>query len=315
MAAWEQRIKDALRVLRDLGMPPAQVNRRSALCLLALLNLRPSRGWGKIERPLRGITPIMDWCRQHYRTSYAPNTRETFRRQTMHQFVQAGIAVYNPDNPNRPVNSPHAVYQAEANLCKVLRLYHRAGYRKTLAAYLRERQTLAARYAGEREMQRVPVQLSAGRTLRLSAGQHSQLTKNVVEQFASRFAPGAKLVYVGDTAKKWAYFEEELLLSLGVKVDDHGKMPDVVFYWPEKNWLFLVESVTSHGPVDSKRHRELANLFAAAKAGLVYVSTFPNRRVMNRFLENISWETEVWVADAPTHLIHFNGPNFMGPRP
>ncbi len=314
MAALEQKVRDALRLLKDLGMPPGQVNRRSALCLLALLDLRPNRGWGEIERPLMGITPIMDWCKRHYKTSYAPNTRETFRRQTMHQFVQAGIAVYNPDKPDRPVNSPHAVYQADVNLWEVLRLYPRPSYRRGLVAYLRERQTLAARYAGARDMQRIPVQVSRGQTFRLSAGQHSQLIKEVVEQFAPRFVPGARLVYVGDTAKKWAYFEEELLLSLGVKVDDHGKMPDVVLYWPDKNWLFLVESVTSHGPVDAKRHHELAVLFAAATAGLVYVSAFPNRRVMNRFLENISWETEVWVSDTPTHLIHFNGPSFMGPR-
>ena len=49
----------------------------------------------------------MSWVREHYGKEYAPNTRETFRRETMHQFVQAGIVQRNPDKPDRPVNSPH----------------------------------------------------------------------------------------------------------------------------------------------------------------------------------------------------------------
>ena len=90
-------------------------------------------------------------------------------------------------------------------------------------------------------------------------------------------------------------------------------MPDVVLYFPDKDWLLLVESVTSHGPVDSKRHEELSALFAAAKPGLVYVTAFPDRATMGKYLSDISWETEVWVAEAPTHMIHFNGERFLGP--
>jgi hypothetical protein len=104
-----------------------------------------------------------------------------------------------------------------------------------------------------------------------------------------------------------------LLANLGVDVDSHGKMPDVVFYFVEKNWLLLIESVTSHGPVNGKRHAELAKLFVGSTAGLVYVTAFPNRSTMARYVGEIAWETEVWVADAPSHLIHFNGVRFLGP--
>ena len=90
-------------------------------------------------------------------------------------------------------------------------------------------------------------------------------------------------------------------------------MPDVVLDYPEREWLVLVESVTSHGPVDGKRHEELARLFAKSKAGLVYVTAFPSRVIMARYLGKIAWETEVWCADAPSHLIHFNGERFLGP--
>ncbi|EPO6910539.1 BsuBI/PstI family type II restriction endonuclease [Escherichia coli] len=135
----------------------------------------------------------------------------------------------------------------------------------------------------------------------------------IIEDFAPRFAPGSVLVYAGDTGEKWGYFDAPLLAGLGVDVDSHGKMPDVVLHFTAKNWLLLVESVTSHGPVDGKRHAELARLFAGSTAGLVYVTAFPNRSIMGRYLGEIAWETEVWVADAPSHLIHFNGVRFLGP--
>ena len=118
---------------------------------------------------------------------------------------------------------------------------------------------------------------------------------------------------IGDTGDKVGYFQKERLAMLGVTVDRHGKMPDVVLYFGKKDWLLLVESVTSHGPVDSKRHNELATLFKSANPGLVYVTAFPDRGIMGRYLSEVSWETEVWCADAPTHLIHFNGKRFLGP--
>ncbi len=147
----------------------------------------------------------------------------------------------------------------------------------------------------------------------LSPGKHSRLIKSVIEAFAPRFIPGATLLYAGDTGDKMGYFERDRMRSLGIDIDRHGKMPDAVFYQPERNWLILVEAVTSHGPVDGKRHQELTRLFGTAAAGLVHVTAFPSRSVMARYVGIIAWETEVWLADAPDHLIHFNGTRFLGP--
>lgn len=155
--------------------------------------------------------------------------------------------------------------------------------------------------------------IAPGKKINLSPGEHSELIRAIVEDFGPRFAPGSVLVYAGDTGDKWGYFDAALLASLGVDVDSHGKMPDVALHFVEKNWLLLIECVTSHGPVDGKRHAELAKLFAGSTAGLVYVTAFPNRSFMSRYLGEIAWETEVWVADAPSHLIHFNGERFLGP--
>jgi hypothetical protein len=256
----------------------------------------------------------MGFSRAHYKKKYAPNTRETFRRQTVHQFVAAGIALYNPDEPERPVNSPHAVYQIEPELLKLLKTYGTSSWETGVETYLSTRETLAQKYAKARTMTRIPVHTPDGKEVLLSGGMHSSLIKSVIEEFASRFVPGAVLVYAGDTGTKWGQFDKGLLSKLGVSVDVHGKMPDVVLYHPEKNWLVLIEAVTSHGPVDGKRHAELATLFEHSSAGLVYVTAFPSRTVMTRYLGDIAWETEVWVSEAPTHLIHFNGARFLGPH-
>ncbi|EFI4670572.1 restriction endonuclease [Escherichia coli] len=306
-------IEAAQQIIASLGLPRAQQNERSALCLLALLNLTPGKAWADAENPLVGITPIMNWVREHYGKVYAPNTRETFRRQSMHQFCAAGVALYNPDKPDRPVNSPKAVYQIEPAALSMLRTFGSPAWHDSLATYLAERETLVTRYAKEREQNRIPVEIAAGQQITLSPGEHSELIRAIIEDFAPRFAPGSVLVYAGDTGEKWGYFDAPLLAGLGVDVDSHGKMPDVVLHFTAKNWLLLVESVTSHGPVDGKRHAELARLFAGSTAGLIYVTAFPNRSIMGRYLGEIAWETEVWVADAPSHLIHFNGVRFLGP--
>lgn len=309
----DPHIDDAHKILISLGLPRAQQNERSALCLLALLDLRPDRKWARAQNPLIGITPIMDWIRDHYKKTYAPNTRETVRRQTMHQFVDAGIALYNPDKPDRPVNSPAAVYQIEPSALALLRSFDTKAWHKKLTDYLAKRQTLAAKYAHERKQNLIPVKIAPGKEITLSPGEHSELIRAIIEGFGARFVPGGVLVYAGDTGEKWGYFDAALLSKLGVSVDAHGKMPDVVLHCPERNWLLLVESVTSHGPVDGKRHMELAKLFSNSTAGLVYVTAFPSRAVMSRYLGDIAWETEVWCADAPSHLIHFNGERFLGP--
>jgi hypothetical protein len=309
----EEHLKAAGDVLISLGLPRAQQNERSALTLLALLNLTPAKRWADAENPMIGITPIMDWMAKHYQKVYAPNTRETVRRQSIHQFLDAGIIVHNPDDPKRPPNSKDNVYQIADTALALIRTFGTPQWHENLATFLTGQQTLIEKYAHERQQHRVPVTLADGKTLSLVPGDHSELIKAIIEDFGERYVPGGQLIYVGDTGDKWGYFDAVLLTSLGVTINSHGKMPDVVLYYPERNWLLLIESVTSHGPVDGKRHAELAKLFASSTAGLVYVTAFPTRTLMSKYLGEIAWETEVWVSDAPSHLIHFNGERFLGP--
>jgi len=255
MATKTKRIKEALSILADLDMPRTQQNERSALCLLALVNLPHNKRWSGASNPLIGITPIMDWARDHYDKEYAPNTRETVRRQTMHQFVDAGIALYNPDEPSRAVNSPKAVYQIEPTCLALLRSFGSDEYSLKLKGYMAAREGLATKYAKHREMEMVPIRLKDEQFVALSPGAHSVLIREIWEQFGPRYVPDGQLVYIGDTGDKWGYFDETLLKSLGVAVDNHGKMPDAVIYYREKNWLVLAKQPAPVEDIEQTREQ------------------------------------------------------------
>ena len=309
----KRRIAEAQKILRSLGFPSQQLNERSALTLLSLLDLKPEDTWETAKDPLMGITPMMDFFAEHYGKKYKPNTRETVRRQTVHQFVQAGLAVLNPDDAARPTTSPETVYQIEPSALKLLRGFGAPVWNASLKQYLATVKTLQKIYARERDMQRIPVKLANGQKIKLSPGGHNLLVQKILEDFCQFFTPGCRPVYVGDTEDKWALFDKAALKYLGVEIGKHSKMPDVVVHYVEKNWLVLIEAVTSHGPVDAKRRLELKKLFKGSKADPVYVTAFLDRHSMVKYLASISWETEVWVAESPTHLIHFNGERFLGP--
>jgi adenine-specific DNA-methyltransferase len=309
----KKKIDDALKILKALGLPRSQQNERSALTLLSLLDLQPTMKWSDASAPLMGITPMMEFFAKYYGKEYAPNSRETVRRQTVHQFLEAGVIVQNPDKPDRPTNSGDTVYQIESRLLKLLKTWDSKIWERGIKTYLSSVETLKERYAQERTMKRIPVRIAKGKTVTLSPGGQNVLVARIIDDFCARFTPGGRLAYVGDTEDKFAHIDSDLLRSLGVAIESHGKMPDIVVYHDEKNWLVLVEAVTTHGPVNPKRRNELKSLFKGCTAGLVFVTAFLDRRSMLRYLDEISWETEVWVAESPSHLIHFDGERFLGP--
>ena len=308
-----KRIGEARDILKSLGMPAAQSNDRSALTLLALVDVKPRTSWRAASAPLRGITPIMEFIGEHYGKQYAPNTRETIRRHTIHQFLAAGLVERNPDAPSRPVNSPQTVYRATTGLVALLQAYKTDGWDEALDAWRASTPSLLETWGREREMRRIPVTLPSGEEVTLSPGGQNSLIRAIVEEFCSRFVPGGQVLYVGDAEEKFAIWDERALESVAVRPDPHGKMPDVIVRDASRDWLIVVEAVTSHGPVDSKRRQELAEIFRETTLGVLYVSAFASRAALSEFISDISWETDVWLEDSPTHLIHFDGERFLGP--
>lgn len=307
-----KRIQEALEILQALGMPEAQQNERSALCLLALANIAENTPWASAAKPALGVTPIMQWVGTKYGKPYAPNTREAFRRETLHQFVSGGIAAYNPDAPDRPTNSRHANYQLIEETRALIATYGTPAWPQALARWKASRETLVEQYARPRDLEMVPLRFQ-GMEMQLSPGQHSGLMEQIVSEFGPRFAPGADVLYLGDTGARQDFFDEAAFAKLGLQFAQGDKMPDVVLHSAGTGRLFLIEAVTSHGPIDPKRQGELLGLFGNCGAALVFVTAFPDKALMARHIASLAWETEVWVAGEPDHMIHLNGTRFLSP--
>lgn len=307
-----KRVKEALEVLIAVGIPREQQNERSALTLLAFADIRPRTTWKTAKTPLRRITEMMDWMRDHYEVRYAPNTRETIRRQTVHQFVQHGLLIENPDKPDRPINSPNWCYQLSPEALKLLQTVGSPTFKKQIQQF-RKNPAANALQARHRNLPRECVRMPDGAVIELSAGGQNTLIRAIVEEFAPRFVRSPKILLLGDAANKEIISDESTMASLGVVLPQRGKVPDVLIHDTQRDWLIIIEAVTSHGPVDQKRKNELNHLFAKSRPGLVFVSAFPDRKTFTKFHAAIAWETEVWIADAPDHMIHFNGERFLGP--
>lgn len=308
-------ISDAQKILAALGMPSAQQNEIAALTLLALCNLKPNDSWQSAQRQSTTVSKgIMAFIHDAYGRAYAPNTRETFRRQVLHQFVQGRIADYNPDNPSLPTNSPRAHYAISEAALKVIRTYGTDAWNDAVEKFKSTYGSLMALYQSSRQATGIALTLADGSTLILSPGEHNQLQAQVIEQFAPQFASGSILLYLGDTADKDLYVATEQLIKLGIPVTEHDKLPDIILYLSSQNWIYLIEVVTSHGPMTPKRTVELNEMLRNCTAGKIFVTAFPSFTEFRKHMRNIAWETEVWIAEEPEHLIHFNGDRFLGPR-
>ncbi|MBP6863908.1 MAG: hypothetical protein KBC32_01425 [Candidatus Didemnitutus sp.] len=315
LSARKRRIKEAIAALTDLQFGPRQRNETAAHTLLALLDLAPTAQWSAAQAPLRGVTPIIEFVAANYGVRYAPNTRETIRDDAVKFFVESGLLLRNPDNPTRPTNSGKTVYQIEAHALELFRSHGTKTWGPKLATYLRSRASLRDELQRRRAALRVPVKLPNGDSVTLSPGGQNPLIKAIIEDFCAIFTPGGRVLYIGDTENKFSLLDANAFKALGLSLSPAAKIPDVIVHHTAKNWLLLIEAVTSAGPVDGKRRKELKELFAGSSAGLVFVTAFESRRSMQAFVSQIAWESEVWIAEDSEHLIHFNGERFLGPYP
>lgn len=306
--------KNARKILGALGLPPAQQNEISSLTLLALCGLGRRDSWTRATRSSLTISKgIMKFIQERHGRRYAPNTRETFRRQVLHQFIQAHLVDYNPDEPDLPTNSPRAHYAISDAALEAIRSFGTRNWENAAESFTKSKGALVEIYRKRRKGRMTPVHLPDGRSLALSPGKHNVVQAAVIEQFAPRFVPGAEVLYLGDTEKKHLFIDSDKLRELGIPITEHDKLPDVVLFQKDKNRVFLVEAVTSHGPMTPKRVEELCRMLAASSTRAVFVSAFPDFAEFRRHIRSIAWETEVWIAEIPDHLIHFNGERFLGP--
>ena len=301
------KIEKVRKLLEDLGLPKPQRKDSCVLALLSLANVGKRTSWTDATNEWHRIHDILQFIEEKYKIKYAENTRETIRKDGLHHYVNAALVErYAP-----ATNSPKYSYRLTDEFLEVLQ--NIAGSKKALKSFKENHQSLIEIYASKKEMEKMPVRIN-GVDFSFSAGEHNELQKAIIEEFAPRFAPNSECLYVGDTTQKDLVKKVERLEGLGFTITLHDKMPDVVLYRPDKDWLFFIEAFTSRGPMDPKRIMEIAEMTKNVKAGKIYVTAFLDFKTYKTHSQELAWETEVWIAEMPEHMIHLNGDKFLGPR-
>ncbi|SDK44976.1 BsuBI/PstI restriction endonuclease C-terminus [Sarcina sp. DSM 11001] len=303
------KMDEARQFLADVGMPKAQQSDICCLSLLAMAGITAKSDWKKATNEWIRIHDIIVFSNEYYGMAYAENTRETFRKQAMHHFRNAALIEDN----GKATNSPNYRYRITEETLGMLRSLGTDRETERLQRFLSYHTRLVDKYASKKKMTMMPVKIN-GEDFQFSPGKHNALQKAIIEEFAPRFAPGSECLYVGDTIEKDLVKNIDKLAQLGFEITLHDKMPDVVLYREDKDWIYFVESVTSVGPMDPKRIIEITEMTQNVHAGKIFVTAFLDFQTYKKFAEKLAWETEVWLAEMPDHMIHLNGDKFLGPR-
>lgn len=303
------KIDEAKSILKDLEVPDSQQSDICVYTFLSLLSVSEDTEWEDSTNEWIRIHDVIQFINNNYGVEYAENSRETIRKRAMHPFRDAAFIEDN----GKPTNSPNYRYRITDELLEVVVSYNTTNWDSALSSFKSNHETLIDIYSSKKRMRKMPVKIN-GQDLTFSPGAHNLLQKLIIEEFAPRFAPHSECLYVGDTTKKDLIKNTEKLQELGFEISLHDKMPDVVLYSEENDWIYFVEAVTSVGPMNQKRVNEINNMTEEVDSGKIFVTAFLDMKDFKKFSEEIAWETEIWVASFPDHMIHMNGDKFLGPR-
>ena len=303
------QIETARKILSEIGMPEKQQSNLCALTLLALCDIKKQDTLANASNNWIRIHDIIQFVNTNYASSYAENSRETFRKQALHHFRNAALIEDN----GLATNSPNYRYRLTSEFLSVLKKNGKRGYKKALKDFLTNHESLKNKYKSKKAMPMSPIKIN-DKDYSLSPGSHNQLQKAILEEFAPRFAPNSECLYLGDTTHKDLVRSVKKMEELGFDITLHDKMPDVVLYRPDKDWLYFIEAVDSVGPMSPERIIDIQRMTQQVKCGKIFVTAFLDFKKYKRFSEQIAWETEVWIAEMPDHMIHLNGDKFLGPR-
>lgn len=301
------KVKKIKELLGILDLPKKQQTDICTLTILSMANLKKRTKWEEATNEWLRIHDIIAFANRNYNVSYAENSRETFRKQALHHFRNAAIVEDNA----MATNSPNYRWRLTDEFVEIIRNINISD--DPLIAFKNNHAGLKEIYASKKEMKKMPVKIN-GIDFTFSKGEHNQLQKAIIEEFAPRFAPDAECLYVGDTIQKDLVKYDERLKELGFEITVHDKMPDVILYRSDKDWLYFIEAVTSVGPIDSKRMQETLEMTERVSSGKIFITAFLDFKTYKKFSEQLAWETEIWLAESPDHMIHLNGDKFLGPR-
>lgn len=314
----QELINITLHILDSFGIPTDSTPRRlerMAIAFLASGKIKKVSDFKNAKDLNSGYSlktrEIIDYVNKYFNENISSGSYDDIRRKDLKLLTVAEVVLQS--SPNSATNDSTRGYSINPTYAELLRKFGTKDWDKLVSERLKNIEPLSKKLKRQREISKVNVTLPSGGLLSFSAGEHNDLQKAIIEKFLPRYGFGAEVLYVGDTSDKYLYLEKERLEELDFFEISHEELPDVIAYSKKKNWLYLIEAVHSSGPISELRLIQLEKLTKKCNADIVYVTAFLTRPKFRQFMTDIAWETEVWIADNPDHLVHFNGDKFLGP--
>ena len=312
--AIQQIINEALDILESVGIPMDKTERsleRMAVCLLAVAGVTKKWIEAKENTNLKSRA-IITFVNEHFEENISSGSYDDIRRKDLKLLVLADIIENSGVSKGSATNDPTRGYALHKDFKNLIVTYKTNNWETTLLKFNKNKPTLAEILDRKRNIEKIPVTLPNGKPLEFSLGEHNILQKQIIEQFLPRFGSDCVVLYIGDTSNKSLHIEIKELEKLNFFELSHDQLPDIIAFSEKNNWLYLIEAVHSSGPMSETRVLELKKMLKDCKAELIFVTSFLKRTEFKKWMLDVAWETEVWIADNPDHLVHFNGHKFLG---
>lgn len=318
-AAVQELINHTLFILETFGIPLDSTPRRlerMAIAFLAVSDIKTSKEI-QLAKNLSDdahaikTREIIEYVNVHFQENISSGSYDNIRRKDLKLLLAAEIVLQS--SPTSATNDSTRGYGLNQAYAKLLKNYPSKGWSSGVKKQLKGIKTLSEKLKRKRNLDKIPIVLSSSKKLKFSIGLHNVLQKSIVEQFLPIYGYGAEVLYIGDTSNKYLHLNQSALEKLNFFKISHDELPDIIAYSKAKNWLYLIEAVHSSGAINELRLLQLKKLTKNCKADIIYITAFLDRKTFRKFIGDIAWETEVWIADNPEHLIHFNGDKFLGP--
>jgi BsuBI/PstI restriction endonuclease domain/BsuBI/PstI restriction endonuclease HTH domain len=320
----KEKILEAVDILSRLGIPLEKLFtsrqwrrvERLALVLLSLADVRPDTPWLSVKSRDDGVSittrNIIDFINEHYSESISKGSYDDFKRKEIDLLLPDSIVI--PGFVERSaVNDSRSGYAICPTHVEAIRKFGTLDWDDAVENLLAGKISLRQRLNTTRDLAMISIVLPGGLDLSFTPGKHNDLQKAIIEQFLPKYGYGCEVLYIGDSSDKYLHLNLEKLLELNFPEPSHEELPDIIAFSRQKGWIYLLESVTSFGEISHIRKLELERITKDCTKPIIFVTAFPDRDTYRRFCANLAWETEVWIASDPDHLIHLNGFKFLGP--
>lgn len=320
-ASKQQIIRESLDILIKFGirfsdMTPRRLEMMS-MCFLAVCDVNSPGGWERAKcfsdnYSLRS-RDIIDYINENFGEHISKGSYDDIRRKHLLRPVDAKIIVRTIPASSR--NNPTRRYALSDSYAAVVRAYGTGDWEGMLKTILLGKTTQTEAYAQDHNLPTMPVRIPDGKKIALHPDPHNVLQKDIIEKFLPKFGFDSELLYIGDADNKYLVYQKDKLEDIGFFNLNHAELPDVIAYSERKNLLFLIEAFHSTGAITIDRLSNLKRLTENCKAKIVFITAFADFKIFIKHSRKIAWDTEIWIAEIPEHMIHYNGPKFLDLAP